>query len=102
MEFYQLDVFADAAYGGNQLAVFPDAPDLSDAQMQAIAREMNLSETTFVTGVEDNVYSLRIFTPAEELPFAGIPRSGPRGCCATSVSSTVMPRSKVRRPEIRP
>ncbi|MDQ3964524.1 MAG: PhzF family phenazine biosynthesis protein [Actinomycetota bacterium] len=76
MEFYQLDVFADAAYGGNQLAVFPDAPDLSDAQMQAIAREMNLSETTFVTGIEGTVYSLRIFTPAEELPFAGHPTVG--------------------------
>lgn len=76
MEFYQLDVFADAAYGGNQLAVFPDAPGLNDLQMQAIAREMNLSETTFVTGIEDNVYSLRIFTPAEELPFAGHPTVG--------------------------
>lgn len=76
MEFHQLDVFADAAYRGNQLAVFPDAPGLSDEQMQTVAREMNLSETTFVTRIEEDGYSLRIFTPAEELPFAGHPTIG--------------------------
>jgi len=76
MEFLQLDVFADRAYSGNPLAVFPDGADLSSEQMQAIAREMNLSETTFVTSVEGDTYSVRIFTPAEELPFAGHPTLG--------------------------
>jgi trans-2,3-dihydro-3-hydroxyanthranilate isomerase len=74
--FRLVDVFTDRVMQGNPLAVFPDAPDLSDPQMQAIAREMNLSETTFVTEVSEDSYSLRIFTPAEELPFAGHPTIG--------------------------
>ncbi len=76
MRFYQLDVFADAPYSGNQLAVFPDAATLSTEQMAAIATEMNLSETTFVTNVDADGYDVRIFTPAEELPFAGHPTLG--------------------------
>jgi trans-2,3-dihydro-3-hydroxyanthranilate isomerase len=76
MDFVQIDVFADRPYTGNPLAVFPDAADLSAAQMQAIAREMNLSETTFVTEVGTDSYSMRVFTPAEELPFAGHPTLG--------------------------
>ena len=76
MEFYQVDVFAKDRFTGNMLAVFPDAPDLSKEQMQAIAREMNLPETTFVRSAGDDSYEVRIFTPAEELPFAGHPTIG--------------------------
>ena len=76
MRFVQLDVFADAAFRGNPLAVFPEAAELSSSQMQAIAREMNLSETTFVTSHERDSYNLRIFTPTEELDFAGHPTLG--------------------------
>jgi trans-2,3-dihydro-3-hydroxyanthranilate isomerase len=76
MEFFQIDVFAASAYTGNPLAVFPAAEALSDNQMQKIALEMNLSETTFVTSVNDPDYSVRIFTPGQELPFAGHPTIG--------------------------
>jgi trans-2,3-dihydro-3-hydroxyanthranilate isomerase len=76
MEFLQLDVFADSPYQGNPLAVVLDAADLSTAQMQAIAREMNLSETSFVMDAKDEAYTVRIFTPAAELPFAGHPTIG--------------------------
>ncbi len=76
MHFYQLDVFADAPYQGNPLAVFPDAGELSTSQMQAIAREMNLSETSFITSWDDAGYDCRIFTPGAELPFAGHPTIG--------------------------
>jgi trans-2,3-dihydro-3-hydroxyanthranilate isomerase len=76
MEFLQIDVFAGRAYEGNPLAVFPDARGLSARQMQSIASEMNLSETTFVMDVEEDAYTVRIFTPGEELPFAGHPTIG--------------------------
>jgi trans-2,3-dihydro-3-hydroxyanthranilate isomerase len=76
LEFFQLDVFAQSAYAGNQLAVFPDASELSKEQMHAIAREMNLPETTFVISHSKDSYEVRIFTPAEELPFAGHPTIG--------------------------
>ncbi|HET7483401.1 MAG TPA: PhzF family phenazine biosynthesis protein [Actinomycetota bacterium] len=76
MNFYQLDVFAHNAYQGNPLAVFPDAGDLTTDQMQALAREMNLSETTFVTSTTRDSYDVRIFTPSSELPFAGHPTIG--------------------------
>ncbi|MEA2506710.1 MAG: trans-2,3-dihydro-3-hydroxyanthranilate isomerase [Actinomycetota bacterium] len=76
MEFFQVDVFARAPYSGNPLAVFPEASGLSTGQMQQIAREMNLSETTFVTSVSRAAYSVRIFTPGQELPFAGHPTIG--------------------------
>ncbi len=72
-----LDVFTDAAFGGNQLAVFPDAEGLSAAQMQALARELNLAESTFVTPASgEGRFNLRIFTPGAELPFAGHPTVG--------------------------
>jgi trans-2,3-dihydro-3-hydroxyanthranilate isomerase len=74
--FVQVDVFSTGPYTGNPLAVFPDAAHLSGEQMQAIASEMNLSETTFVTNVEEDRYDVRIFTPSEELPFAGHPTLG--------------------------
>jgi trans-2,3-dihydro-3-hydroxyanthranilate isomerase len=76
LDFLQIDVFADRAYAGNPLAVFYDAPGLTTEQMQAIAREMNLSETTFVTESTEDAYTMRIFTPASELPFAGHPTIG--------------------------
>lgn len=76
MRFYQMDVFAEAPYAGNPLAVLPDAGELSAEQMQKIAREMNLSETSFVTGLDRGGYDVRIFTPQEELPFAGHPTIG--------------------------
>lgn len=81
LPFLQLDVFTTHPLEGNPLAVFPDARDLSDERMQAIAREMNLSETTFIfpreAGVEgEHGTRVRIFTPTEELPFAGHPTLG--------------------------
>ncbi len=71
-------MFTDRPFGGNPLAVFPEAEGLSDAEMQAIAREMNLSETTFVLPPTDPKADVRvrIFTPAAELPFAGHPVLG--------------------------
>ena len=73
-----LDVFTETALAGNQLAVVLDCDGLDEAQMQAIAREFNLSETVFVLPPDVSVHSarLRIFTPARELPFAGHPTVG--------------------------
>lgn len=77
-EFVTVDVFTNQRFGGNPLAVFPDARGLTDAQMQAIAAEFNLSETTFVLPPENpqNHARVRIFTPKTELPFAGHPNVG--------------------------
>ena len=69
------DVFTDVAFAGNQLAVFPDVT-LDDATMQRLARELNLSETVFLSPAADVVASLRIFTPLSEVPFAGHPTVG--------------------------
>ena len=76
--FWTLDVFTDRAFQGNPLAVVADATGLSTEQMQRIAREFNISETTFVLPPEsqDHTFRLRIFTPACELPFAGHPTVG--------------------------
>jgi trans-2,3-dihydro-3-hydroxyanthranilate isomerase len=76
--FLILDVFATGKYTGNQLAVCLDAGELTDLQMQQIAREINFSETTFVTSSEpvNGGYNTRIFTPTTELPFAGHPTLG--------------------------
>jgi trans-2,3-dihydro-3-hydroxyanthranilate isomerase len=76
--YVHLDVFTDRLFGGNQLAVFLDGRGLSGATMQAIAKEMNYSETTFVLPPErpDTDVRVRIFTPAEELPVAGHPTVG--------------------------
>jgi len=77
LPFVQVDVFTDRPFAGNPLAVFPDAEGLTAVQMQAIASEMNLSETTFVLPPEgDGDARVRIFTPAVELPFAGHPSVG--------------------------
>lgn len=76
--FVQVDVFTDQVFGGNPLAVFLEPRGLSDAEMQAIAREMNLSETTFVFPAQraDCAAHVRIFAPTRELPFAGHPTVG--------------------------
>lgn len=76
--FVTVDVFTSQRFGGNPLAVFPDARGMSDADMLNLAREFNLSETTFVLPAEDpaNTARVRIFTPARELPFAGHPNVG--------------------------
>jgi trans-2,3-dihydro-3-hydroxyanthranilate isomerase len=71
-----VDVFTDRPLAGNALAVFPEAHHIPESQLQAIAREMNLSETTFVTQVTLDSYVSRIFTPSAEMPFAGHPTIG--------------------------
>lgn len=76
MKLTIVDVFAEARYQGNQLAVVENAADLPDSVMQDIAREMNFSETTFVTAAAGGQAQVRIFTPGEELPFAGHPTLG--------------------------
>ena len=80
-EFVQLDVFTQTPLTGNPLAVFTDAHGLDDGEMQAVAREMNLSETTFILPRDPATEAregakVRIFTVAEELPFAGHPTLG--------------------------
>ena len=72
------DVFTTRRFGGNQLAVVPDADGLTDGEMQQIAREFNYSETVFILPSRDasSLCRLRIFTPDEELPFAGHPTIG--------------------------
>jgi len=72
--FYIVDVFAEYKYSGNQLAVVVSGDTLTDDEMQRIAREMNYSETTFITSIENT--KVRIFTPKVELPFAGHPTIG--------------------------
>ncbi|WP_376100564.1 PhzF family phenazine biosynthesis protein [Roseomonas sp. CCTCC AB2023176] len=76
--FVTVDVFTDTRFGGNPLAVFPDARGLSNAEMQALAAEFNLSETTFVLPPEDpaNTARVRIFNRTAEMPFAGHPNVG--------------------------
>jgi len=76
--FVTVDVFTDRRFGGNPLAVFPDARGLSDAEMQALAAEFNLSETTFVLPPEDSTHTarVRIFNRTSEMPFAGHPNVG--------------------------
>jgi trans-2,3-dihydro-3-hydroxyanthranilate isomerase len=80
-EFVQLDVFTQTALTGNPLAIFTDARGLNDGEMQALAREMNLSETTFILPRDPAIEAqegkkVRIFTVTEELPFAGHPTLG--------------------------
>ena len=80
-EFVQVDVFTQTPLAGNPLAIFPDARGLSDAEMQALAREMNLSETTFILPRDAATEAregkkVRIFTVEAELPFAGHPTLG--------------------------
>jgi trans-2,3-dihydro-3-hydroxyanthranilate isomerase len=90
--YYLVDVFTDTPLQGNPLAVFTDAGELSSEQMQTLAREMNLSETLFLLPAEaDGDVRVRIFTPNQELPFAGHPVLG----CAVLVGEA-LGREKVR------
>lgn len=75
-KFYTCDVFTDTRFGGNPLAVLPNAEGLSSQQMQQIAREFNYSESTFVLRSEKYTRNVRIFTPTQEVPFAGHPNIG--------------------------
>ena len=76
--FYQVDVFSNEVFGGNPLAVFLKGENFSEDQLQQVAREMNLSETTFVfpPSHPDANFDVRIFTPGKEIPFAGHPTLG--------------------------
>jgi len=77
-DFSLVDVFSDWPFGGNQLVVFPGAASIADETMQRLAREFNFSETTFVLPPSDPSCTcrVRIFTPRQELPFAGHPTLG--------------------------
>ncbi len=74
--FRLVDVFCERPLAGNQLCVVPEPGSLDAATMQSLAREIGFSETTFVTVYDDDRYSMRIFTPDAELPFAGHPTLG--------------------------
>jgi trans-2,3-dihydro-3-hydroxyanthranilate isomerase len=78
LHFYKADVFTDRPFGGNPVAVFPNSEDLTNEEFQQIAREMNLSETVFVVPASEPeaIAKLRIFTPTQEIPFAGHPILG--------------------------
>ncbi|WP_026462205.1 PhzF family phenazine biosynthesis protein [Adhaeribacter aquaticus] len=78
LHYYLVDVFTDEVFGGNQLAVFPEGQEVPEHLMQKIAKELNLSETTFVLPPVNpaNDIKLRIFTPGKELPMAGHPTIG--------------------------
>ena len=83
--YFICDVFTDTRFGGNQLAVLPEAQGLSDRQMQQIAREFNFSESTFVFPPEaGQTRKVRIFTPTTEIPFAGHPNVGTAFVLATA------------------
>ena len=85
LRFVQVDVFTERVFGGNPLAVVFEGAGLTDGEMQAIAREMNCSETTFLLPPTrpDCAARVRIFTPARELPFAGHPTIGTAWVLAT-------------------
>jgi trans-2,3-dihydro-3-hydroxyanthranilate isomerase len=76
--FYQVDVFTDHIFGGNPLAVFTSGQSFQEEELQKVAREMNLSETTFVypSSTNEADFDVRIFTPTREIPFAGHPTLG--------------------------
>ncbi|WP_025150721.1 PhzF family phenazine biosynthesis protein [Bacillus sp. H1a] len=78
MDFYIVDVFSQGKYTGNQLAVFMGGHQISSEEMQSIAKEMNFAETAFIISGKrrDNGYDVRIFTPNEEIPYAGHPALG--------------------------
>jgi trans-2,3-dihydro-3-hydroxyanthranilate isomerase len=77
VSFSIVDVFTPEPFAGNQLCVVPEPPaDLDTGTMQTLAQEIGFSETTYVTAIRDGGYDIRIFTPVEELPFAGHPTLG--------------------------
>jgi len=89
MPFYIVDVFTKEKYAGNQLAVFRSGNALTDNEMQRIAREMNFSETTFILSEtkREGGFDVRIFTPGEEVPFAGHPTLGTAHIIRTEILS---------------
>jgi len=89
MLFYIVDVFAEEKYAGNQLAVFRSGNALTDNEMQRVAREINFSETTFILSEtkRDGGFDVRIFTPGEEVPFAGHPTLGTAHIIRTEILS---------------
>lgn len=93
IKFFIVDVFAAAKYEGNQLGVFLDLDNqLSDKQMQQIAREINFAETTFIKAIKDNFrFVVRIFTPEHEVPFAGHPLLGTSYVIARFILSEITP-----------
>jgi trans-2,3-dihydro-3-hydroxyanthranilate isomerase len=83
--YFICDVFTDTRFGGNQLAVLPEAAGLTDRQMQQVAREFNFAESTFVLPAEHgHTRRVRIFTPVREVPFAGHPNVGTAFALATA------------------
>lgn len=90
IEFETVDVFTTRRFGGNQLAVFPDAVGLSDTEMQQLAAEFNLSETTFVLPPADPAHTarVRIFNRSHEMPFAGHPMVGTAFVVAARLAGT--------------
>src|SRR5678810_946668 len=92
--YFTCDVFTNRKFGGNQLAVFPDARDIAPELMPQIAREFNYSETTFVLPPADPSHTarVRIFTPGGELQFAGHPTIG---TCLLYTSDAADERSSV-------
>jgi len=96
-EFFIVDVFAEKKYAGNQLAVFLNARGLPSREMQKIAREMNFSETSFVLSrrPRSGGYDVRIFTPEEEMPFAGHPTLGTAYIIQQAIICTAVPRIRL-------
>jgi len=94
--FHIVDVFSSAPFGGNQLAILPDAAGISAEGMQKIAREFNFGETTFVLPKNDpaNTCRVRIFSPRTELEFAGHPSVGT--ACALVMNQHVRPGDPIR------
>ncbi len=97
IHYYTCDVFTDKQFGGNQLAVIPDATGIPEHLLQSIAQEFNFSETTFVFPPADprNTKRVRIFTPQDELPFAGHPTVGTAVVLAV-IGEIPMPTSSVK------
>jgi trans-2,3-dihydro-3-hydroxyanthranilate isomerase len=85
LPFYLVDVFAENKLEGNQLAVFDQAGELSTETMQAIAKETNLAETTFITAHNSDSFDVRIFTTENEMPFAGHPTIGTAAVIAQKI-----------------
>jgi trans-2,3-dihydro-3-hydroxyanthranilate isomerase len=95
--YYLLDVFTDRRFGGNPLAVVDSADDIRPAEMQALARELNLSETAFLLEPRDPIHTARarIFTPARELPFAGHPTIGAAALIAETRAAHMLDRASL-------
>jgi len=100
LQFFIVDVFAETKYSGNQLAVFTNASGLSTEQMQRITREIDYSETTFITDRApiNGGYNVRIFTPAQEVPFAGHPTLGTAYIIQREIIKSPVPRVNLNLP----